>query len=91
VPRQSLGDQVYNPSYSGGSAQENHSLNPTWANGLQDIVLKKPNTQITATGVIHVGPEFKPQYRKKKVCAMHYVLWLSTLRGKAGNSNYLYM
>jgi hypothetical protein len=34
-----------NPSYSGGSDQEDHSSKPAWANSLKDLISKKPFTQ----------------------------------------------
>jgi hypothetical protein len=36
-----LGAHTCNSSYSGGKNQENHSLKPTWANSLEDPILKK--------------------------------------------------
>jgi hypothetical protein len=51
---------AYNPSYSGGKDQEDHSLKPALANSLWDPVSKKP---WVAQGE---GPEFNPQYCKKK-------------------------
>jgi hypothetical protein len=32
---------AYNPSYSGGKDEEDHSLKPVWANSLRDSLLKK--------------------------------------------------
>jgi hypothetical protein len=53
-----------NPSYSGGREQEDHGSKPTWANSLQDPILKITRKDCrVAQGV---GPEFKPQYQKKK-------------------------
>jgi hypothetical protein len=37
--------QAYNPSYLGGRDQEDHGLNPAWANSSQDHVSKIPNTK----------------------------------------------
>jgi hypothetical protein len=54
-----------NPSYSGGRDQE-RSLKPAWANSVQDSSLKIPNTKRTDGVTQDVGPEFKPQYKKKK-------------------------
>jgi hypothetical protein len=36
---------AYNPSYSGGRDQEDHSLKPAQANSSQDPISKKPNTK----------------------------------------------
>jgi hypothetical protein len=56
-----------NPSYSGGRDQEDHSLKPAWANSLQDPISKKNPSQKRTGGVDQgIGPEFKPQYCKKK-------------------------
>jgi hypothetical protein len=56
---------AYNPSYSGGREREDCSSKPAWANSSRDPILKKPITKIglVAQGE---GPEFKPQYWKKK-------------------------
>jgi hypothetical protein len=51
---------TYNPSYSGGRDQEDRSQPK--ANSVQDASLKKTFTK-KAQGI---GPEFKPQYHKKK-------------------------
>jgi hypothetical protein len=59
---QALVAHTCNPSYSGGRDQEDHSLKPTQGNHLRDPISKIPNTK-RAQGV---GPEFKPQYCKKK-------------------------
>jgi hypothetical protein len=54
------------PSYSGGSDQEDHLSKPDWANSSQDPISKNPS-QKRAGGVAQgVGPEFKPQYFKRK-------------------------
>jgi hypothetical protein len=58
---------AYNPSYSGGRHQEDRSLKPALANSLRDPILKNPITKNWAGGVAQgEGPEFKPQYCKKK-------------------------
>jgi hypothetical protein len=50
-----------NPSYSGGTNQEDLGLKPTWANILQDP--EKTLDKKRAGGVAQgVGPEFKLQY-----------------------------
>jgi hypothetical protein len=50
-----------NPSYSGGTDQEDHSSKPAQANSSQDP------TQKRAGGVAQgVGPELKPQKSKKQ-------------------------
>jgi hypothetical protein len=59
--------QTYCPSYSGGRDQEDHSSKPVWANNSQDPISKNPITKNWAGGVAQgEGPEFKPQYHKKK-------------------------
>jgi hypothetical protein len=59
---------ICNPSYSGGSNQENRGLKPVWANSLQKS--RTPGhtrTQKRTGGVAQgVDPEFKTQYRKEK-------------------------
>jgi hypothetical protein len=56
---------TYNPSYSGGRYQEDHSLKPAQANSLWDPILKNPS-QKSAGGVAQgVGSKFKPQCHKK--------------------------
>jgi hypothetical protein len=56
-----------NPSYSGGRDQEDCSLKSARTKGSRDPILKKPLTKKEAGGVAQcVGPEFKPQYHKKK-------------------------
>jgi hypothetical protein len=61
---------TYNPSYSGGRDQEDHSSKPDKANSLQDPISKKKKknpSQKRADGVAQsVGPEFKPQYHKNQ-------------------------
>jgi hypothetical protein len=56
-----------NPSYSGGKDQADHGLKSAWVNSLQDPISKTPITKNWAGGVSQgEGPEFKPQYRKRK-------------------------
>jgi hypothetical protein len=58
---------TYNPSYSGGRDQENHSSKPARANSSRDPFLKKHIKKNRAGGVAQSeGPDFKPQYYKKK-------------------------
>jgi hypothetical protein len=58
---------AYNPSYSGGRDQEDHSLKPAQANSSQNPILKIPNGIKKAGGIAQdVGPKFKPWYHKKK-------------------------
>jgi hypothetical protein len=61
---------AYNPSYSGGRDQEDHDLKPVWANSSQDPVSKKNTITRKNKRTVGVaegeGPEFKPQYHKKK-------------------------
>jgi hypothetical protein len=59
---------AYNPSYSEGIDQEDHSLEPAWANSLWGPYHKKTpsHTHKKAGGVAQgIGPEFKPQYHKQ--------------------------
>jgi hypothetical protein len=42
---QALVAQAYNPSYSGGRDQEDHSSKLTWANSSQNPIWKKPFTK----------------------------------------------
>jgi hypothetical protein len=55
-----------NPTYSGGSDQEDCSSKPSWANSLKDPISKIPNTKRAGGVAQGVGPEFKLQYHKKK-------------------------
>jgi hypothetical protein len=59
-----------NPSYSGGSNQEDLGSKSAQTNSLRDPISKKPITHMhteRAGGVAQgLGPKFKPQYRKKK-------------------------
>jgi hypothetical protein len=55
-----------NPSYSGGRDQEDLSSKPTQANSSQDPILKNPSQKRTGGVAQSKGPEFKPQYHKKK-------------------------
>jgi hypothetical protein len=56
-----------NPSYSGGRDQEDHSSKPVQANSLQDPILKNLSHKRAGRVAQGLGPEFKPQYHKKKV------------------------
>jgi hypothetical protein len=60
------GGSACNPSYSGGRDQEDRSSKPAWANSSQDPISKVPNTKRAGGVARGVGPEFKPQYQKKK-------------------------
>jgi hypothetical protein len=56
-----------NPSYSGDRDQEDQGSKPAQANSLKDPILKKnPLPKRAGGGTQGVGPEFKPQYCKKK-------------------------
>jgi hypothetical protein len=56
-----------NPSYSGGRDQEDHSSKSAQASSSQDPISKKIHKKKRVGGVAQgVGPEFKPQYRKRK-------------------------
>jgi hypothetical protein len=58
---------TYNPSYSGGRNQEDHSSKSPQANSLQDPISKKYPPQKRAGGVAQgEGPEFKPHYQTQK-------------------------
>jgi hypothetical protein len=59
-----------NPSYSGGRDQENRSSKPAQANSLRDPISKNPSPKRAGGVVQGVGPEFKPQYRKKKLSGL---------------------
>jgi hypothetical protein len=57
---------AYNPSYSGGRVQEDHSLKTAQANSSRDTIVKKTITKM-ADGVAQgVGLVFKPKSHKKK-------------------------
>jgi hypothetical protein len=63
-----------NPSYSGGRDQEDHGSKLTLANSLQDPISKKTFTKRNG-GVAHcVGPDFEPQYHKKKKMKVIFVI-----------------
>jgi hypothetical protein len=57
---------TYNPRYSGGRDQEDHGSKSTQANSLQDLISKTPSHKRAGGVAQDVGPEFKPQYCKKK-------------------------
>jgi hypothetical protein len=58
---------IYNPSYSEGRDQENCGSKPAWANiSARSYLKKKPFKKRSAEVAQGVGPEFKPQYHKKK-------------------------
>jgi hypothetical protein len=64
---------TYNPSFSGGRDQEDHSSKPTQTNSLQDPTWKKNTSQKRTGGVAQgVGPEFKLQYHKKRKNERNY-------------------
>jgi hypothetical protein len=48
------------------ATQEDLSSKPAWANSSQDIILKKPITKKSSAVAQGIGPEFNPQYHKKK-------------------------
>jgi hypothetical protein len=57
---------AYNSSYSGGRDQEDCGLKPAQANS-SETLSQKTLHENRAGGVAQgVGPEFKPQYHKKK-------------------------
>jgi hypothetical protein len=58
-----------NPSYprSRDRDQEDCGSKPAWASSSQNLISKKPVIKKRAGGVAQgAGPEFKPQYHKKK-------------------------
>jgi hypothetical protein len=55
---------IYNPGYSGGREQEDHSSKPAWATSSEDLPQKKPSQKRAGRVAQGVGPEFKPQYHK---------------------------
>jgi hypothetical protein len=63
---QALVVHACNLSYSGGRHQEDHCSKSAQANSSQDPVLKIPITKRVGGVAQGVGPEFKPQYQKKK-------------------------
>jgi hypothetical protein len=57
---------AHNPSYSEGRDQ-NFSLKPAQPNSSRDPISKHPSQKKRAGGLAQgTGPEFKPQYHKKK-------------------------
>jgi hypothetical protein len=66
-------DHTCNPSYSGDRDQEDLVSKPAQANSLQAPISKNPSLK-RARGVSQgVDPEFKPQYRKKKVSLTYFM------------------
>jgi hypothetical protein len=67
-----------NLSYSGGRDQEDHGLKAARANSSRDPILKKLIKKKGCLNDSGVGPEFKPQYHKKKerkkVCVCYWGL-----------------
>jgi hypothetical protein len=57
---------AYNPRYSGSRDQEDWDLKSAEANSSQDPISKNPSQKRSGGMAQGVGPEFKPQYRKKK-------------------------
>jgi hypothetical protein len=55
-----------NPSYSGGRNQEDRGSKPAWANSSQDPISRIPITKRAGGVAQGEGPEFKPQYCKRK-------------------------
>jgi hypothetical protein len=55
-----------NPSYSGGRDQEDRGSKPAWVNSSLDPNSKILNTKRAGGMAQGEGPEFKPQYCKKK-------------------------
>jgi hypothetical protein len=63
---QALVAHVCNPSYLRGREQEDHSSKPARANSSRDPILKNPTRKRADKVAQGIGPEFKPQYHKKK-------------------------
>jgi hypothetical protein len=63
---QALVAHVCNPSYLRGREQEDHSSKPARANSSRDPILKNPTRKRADEVAQGIGPEFKPQYHKKK-------------------------
>jgi hypothetical protein len=57
---------AYNPSYSGGREQEDLSSKPAKANSPRPYLEKTHHIKRSGRVAQGVGPEFKPQYHKKK-------------------------
>jgi hypothetical protein len=55
-----------NPSYSRDRDQEDHGLKLASANSLREPISKIPITKRAGGVAQDEGPEFKPQYHKKK-------------------------
>jgi hypothetical protein len=56
---------VYNPRYSEGRDQENHSSKPAQANSSLDAIVKKPSQKRVGGLAQGVVPEFKVEARLK--------------------------
>jgi hypothetical protein len=56
---------AYNPSYSGGRDQEDHSSKPVQTNSSRDPISKKYSQKMAGGVAQGIDPEFKPQYQKK--------------------------
>jgi hypothetical protein len=66
-----------NPNYPGVRDQEDHGSKPAWANRSTRPYFERNPPQKRAGGVAQgVGPEFKPQYLKKKKITAH-IEWLN--------------
>jgi hypothetical protein len=66
-PSRALVAHIYNPSYSGGKDQEDHSLKPAWANNSQDSISKNPIKKNWAGGMAQSeGLSSSPQTAKRK-------------------------
>jgi hypothetical protein len=59
---------AYNPSDSGGRDQEESSSKLAQANSLQNSILKISITKRAGRVAQGEGPQFKSQYKKKKIC-----------------------
>jgi hypothetical protein len=62
-----------NPSYSGGSDQEDCGSKPAWASSSQDPISKNPSQKKVLVEWLKVfeGPEFKPEYCQNKTKKLH--------------------
>jgi hypothetical protein len=63
---QALVADTCNPSSSGGRDREDQGSKPAQTNSSQHPILKTLHNKRAGGVVQSVGPEFKPQYHKKK-------------------------
>jgi hypothetical protein len=61
---------TYNPSYSEGRDQEDHSMKPPWASSSQDPILKKPITKEVEwlkVKALNTNPSKAKRFFKKEI------------------------